>query len=371
MSQDYYEILGVKRDVSASDLKKAYRKLARKYHPDVNPGDKGAEVKFKEISEAYAVLGNKQRRKKYDEQGQGFSAQGFSDRDFGFGGFDFSRHSSSDATFRDIFSELFRNSGGNRGRSAQQANPSGTDIQTTISISFDDAVKGLQTKLTVVRQVACTDCNNSGYKNNSSSGNCPECNGTGQTLLNRGVMSFTTTCRSCNGSGKARGDICRKCSGKARINKKETIRVKIPAGVDTGSKIRVAGKGNAGINGSKTGDMFIIIRVAKHPYFVRKGNNVELQLPVTFSEAALGTKIEIPTPCGRTKMRIPASTQNGQTFRLKGLGIPVAGKKYSGDLFVTVNVVIPRISDERSKEILRELEELNPIKPRKNLFGKK
>ncbi len=361
MSKDYYDILGIKRGTSAADIKKVYKKLARKYHPDVNPGDKGAETKFKEISEAYAVLGNKERRKKYDEMGQGFTDQGFSHRDFGFGGFDFSRASASDATFRDIFSELFRSSSPGFKSGYDSQPEKGTDIQTTLNVSFDDAIKGFNTTFTIMRDSECAACANTGYKEVKSSAPCAECGGSGQTIINRGVMAFTSTCRVCGGSGKSRGNKCSVCDGKGTIARRETVRVSIPAGVDTGSKIRVAGKGNAGRNVSGSGDLFIIIRVEKHPFFERKGNNIELQLPITFAEAALGAKIDIPTPTGWTKMRIPATTQNGQIFRLKGRGAPVLGKKVSGDLFVRANIIVPRLLDERSKEIVKELDELNPL----------
>jgi molecular chaperone DnaJ len=373
--EDYYKILGVSRGAKAPELKKVYRKLARKYHPDVNPGDKSAEEKFKKVQEAYDVLSDPKKRALYDQYGfyseslkegaQANAGAGHAQgRGFDFSGFDFSG-ASQQKDFQDIFSDLF--SGGARARAAGPEK--GEDLEHHLTISFMESIQGLSSRLTVNRQETCSACDGSGMERGKGQQTCPTCKGTGQQMKSHGIMRFSTACQACGGSGKI-GSRCGSCGGSGRVPIQETITVRIPPGVNSGYRMRVPRKGYGGKLGGAPGDLYLIIDVRPHEFFRREGNNIVCTVPITVSEAALGTKIEVPTIDGKSLLRIPPGTQTGQKFRLRGKGAPSLRGESHGDQIVEVRVVVPKVADERSKEILRELARLNPEDPRASLVGR-
>jgi molecular chaperone DnaJ len=401
-TKDYYGILGVKKTATADEIRKAFRKAARKYHPDVNPGDKKAEEKFKEISEANDVLSDDKKRKIYDQFGfysdnidpaaaeaaarGGYAGGGFpgggagehssrggaQEVPFDFGGFDFSdfqggggRQQESGGgfggSFRDIFSGMF--TGGHRARGPQP----GTDLEYQVNVDFWTAVRGGVTRLEIQRQEVCPTCK--GKSTTGGSVECPECHGSGQVTQMGGRMKFNIQCPRCGGSGKVQ-NACATCDGAGVVTKKEQLEFRIKAGTRDGQRIRLAGKGNAGTNGGSAGDLFLIIKAGTHPVFTRSGDDIYVTVPVSISEAALGAKIEVPTIDGRTQLKIPPGTQTGQKLRLREKGVPSAAREEArGDQIVEVKVVVPKVQDERSKEILRELAKLNPEDPREDLFA--
>lgn len=365
MARDYYAILGVDKKASTADIKKAYRKLARKYHPDLNPGDKAAEAKFKELQEAYAVLSDSKKRAQYDQFGfvgdvppQGDPGQ----RSYtsGFEGFDFSSFGSS--PFQDVFSNIF----GSRTQAAQRPQR-GEDLHYTMKVGFQDALDGVKTRIKLTRMVSCSNCRGMGYIGSSGQSACSTCGGSGQTSMQRGFMKFASPCPTCRGTGKTPGKECPVCHGSGLVPKTDLISVRIPAGVDTGSKVRIAGKGNAGSNGGPVGDLFITIEVDSHPFFKRQGKNIYVKIPITVPEATLGAKLEVPTPYGKTTIRIPPGTKSGQKFRLRDKGAPVPGKKTMGDQFVEVYIVPPPFNDERIREMMKELQVIAKENPREKL----
>jgi molecular chaperone DnaJ len=365
MAKDYYQVLGVERGASQAEIKKSYRKLARKYHPDLNPGDKSAEAKFKEIQEAYSVLSDSKKRAQYDQFGYvgdvppGTGGQPSSS---GFEGFDFSDYGSS--SFRDFFENLF---GGGAAEPAPSGPVKGEDLLYTMKIGFEDAIHGLQTKIKLTRMVACDNCLGSGYIAGASKQPCPSCRGSGRAYMQRGYMKFSGTCPTCGGTGKARGAVCPVCGGQGLVQKTELINIRIPGGVDTGSKVRVAEKGNAGRNGGPPGDLFISIDVSSHPLFRREGANIYIKVPVTVPEATLGAKIEVPTLYGQTIIKIPPGTKSGQMFRLKEKGAPSCGGRARGDQFVEISIVPPSFEDQKVRELMKELEKLTKENPREKL----
>ncbi len=379
-SKDYYSILGVKRDAKPDEIKKAYRRLARKYHPDVNPGDKVAEEKFKEIQEAYDILSDEKKRKVYDRFGYysdnldpdspfasgAKASSGSSGFDFSSFTWDFGDSSSTSSSFRDIFSELF---GGGGRREAEPPRPvpkRGEDIEIPLALSFEEAVKGLTTTITVNRSEQCPRCQGAG----DTGGPlviCSTCNGTGRVARFGGRVQLAQTCPDCAGTGKRRQP-CPVCNGKGVIPKTEQVRVRIPAGVDTGSRVRVPKKGHGGRLGAEPGDLYIITNVSNHRYFTRKGDNIYVTVPITIPEAVLGAKIEVPTIEGKAQLKIPPGTQSGQKFRLRGRGIPsLRNPSLRGDQFVEVQIVLPKVISEETKELLREFEKINPENPRKEM----
>jgi molecular chaperone DnaJ len=377
--KNYYEILGIKKDAKADEIKKAYRKLARKYHPDVNPNDKAAEDKFKEVQEAYDVLSDEKKRKVFDRFGyyhdnldadSPFGA-GASSGAGGAGGFDFSGFnfepggSGSSSSFRDIFSDLFGGGGTKREPEPPRAMPrKGQDIEIPLALSFEEAVTGLTTNLTVNRSEQCSRCQGAGDTGGPVVV-CPTCKGTGQVLKTGGRLQFSQTCADCEGTGRRRQP-CSLCNGKGTTPKTEQVKVRIPAGVDTGSRVRIPKKGHGGRLGAPPGDLFIVTNVGKHPYFTRKGDNIYVTVPITVPEAALGARIEVPTVSGKAQLKIPAGTQSGQKFRLSEKGFPsLRNPEMRGDQFVEVQMSLPRILSEETKEILRQFEKANAENPRK------
>src|SRR5215471_4715341 len=398
--KDYYEILGVKKSASADDIRKAFRKLARKYPPDVNPGDKSAEEKFKSVSEANEVLGDPKKRKIYDQVGfysdnidpataeayarAGQSAGGFPGAGqsgqgvhFDFGGFDFSdlmnnagrseRTSSGGSSFRDIFSGIF---GGGRGATAHadEGPEPGTDLEYQVNVPFWTAIRGGVMRLNITRQDVCSQCHGSGHI--EQPGVCPQCHGKGTIEQTGGRMKFTIACPRCGGSGK-NVSVCPVCHGEGVVSRTEPLEVRIKAGTRDGQRIRIAGKGNAGQRGGSPGNLYVIIRTGNHPVFLREGDDIHVVVPVTATEAALGAKIEVPTIDGRALLKVPPGTQSGQKLRLREKGVPSATKDgVRGDEIVEVKVTVPMPRDEKTKELLRELAKLNPEDPRAELFSK-
>jgi molecular chaperone DnaJ len=384
--KDYYGVLGVGRNAKPEEIRKAYRHLARKYHPDVNPGNKKAEDKFKEISEAYEILSDEKKRKVYDQHG--FYAENIPTNGFNAGaqtagggpGFDFSGFDFSDFTpgegrregfsFRDIFSQIFSHGAREASEDEHGAPARGGDIEHRVHLGFWDAVRGTSLRLTIARNEVCNTCHGTGAIPGPAV-TCKTCNGTGKVSRQAGAMRFSGPCSDCQGTGRQRPR-CTNCGGTGLIRKPETFEVRIPAGVDSGSRVRVPGKGSAGLNGGIRGDLIIVSDVDPHPLFERKGDNIYVKVPVTVSEAALGAKVEVPTLDGSSVIRIPPGTQSGQTLRLRGKGTPSlrGGAGVRGDEFIEVQVVVPRVADERTKEILRELARLNPEDPRATLRAK-
>ena len=383
--KDYYETLGVKKDAKADEIKKSYRRLARKFHPDVNPNDKTAEEKFKEVQEAYDVLSDEKKRKVFDKfgyyadnldvnspYGAGTAGGAGAPGGFDFSGFNWDSgaagSSSSGSSFRDIFSDLF--SGGGSGTKARAPEPPrplpkrGRDIEIPLRLSFEEAFTGLTTNITVNRSEQCSRCIGAGDTGGPVV-TCTTCKGTGQVSRTGGRLQFSQDCPDCEGTGRRRTP-CSQCNGKGTTPKTEQVKIRIPAGVDTGSRVRIPKKGHGGRLGAESGDLFILTNVDKHKFLERKGDNVYVMVPITVSEAALGAKIEVPTVEGKAQLKIPAGTESGQKFRLRERGFPsLRNPQLRGDQFVDVKIVLPRILSEETKEVLRQFEKLNPENPRK------
>ncbi len=369
--QDYYEMLGVSRKATQKEIRAAYRKLARKYHPDLNPGDKSSEERFKQVQEAYDVLSDAKKRQMYDQFGfetpgaGGVPPGGANDVHFDFGGFDFGGAGSpaGGTSFRDLFSQFFR---GNAGAAAQEGPEPGTDLEYQIDITFWEAVRGTVRKLTVARLEVCSECRGTGAVGQPQS--CSVCGGTGQVTQTSGRMRFNVSCTRCGGTGRVR-TICRVCGGDGRVRRAETLDLRIPAGVASGSRVRVPGRGNAGTSGAPPGDLYIITDVQPHPFFERRGDDLYTVVPITVSEASLGAKIEVPTTDGRALLRVPPGTNSGQRLRLRDKGVPSARRSNRrGDLYVELQVVVPKPVDERVRNLLKELSKLDPEDPRRDIF---
>ena len=368
--RDYYDVLGVSRNVSADELKKAYRKVAMKHHPDRNQGDKIAEDKFKEASEAFEVLGDQEKRARYDQFGH--AAEGMGSRMDGFGG---AGGSGFGDVFGDIFSEFFSGSSGSSAGRGER----GSDLQYNMDISFDDAVFGSSKEIDVPRMETCDSCSGLGAESEKDIKICGLCGGTGQQRVQQGFFSVATTCSSCGGRGKTISNPCRTCHGRTRVSKTKRIRVNIPAGVATGSRIKLTGEGEHGANGGSSGDLYIVLRVKDHSLFERDGADIFCEVPINFSQATLGTDLEVPTLEGKARLKIPAGTQTHKIFRLKNQGIAHLRGGGRGDLHVRVVVETPTKLSGRQKELLKEFDycsdgESNPIRDKfvesiKNLFS--
>ena len=378
-AKDYYQALGVKRNAGDDEIRKAYRRLARKYHPDVNPGDKTAEERFKQVQEAYDVLSDKKKRQMFDQHGfysesgfpgAGAGAGGPFPGGFNFGGFDFSEGSgvaSGASGFGGSFSDLFGNFFGKRASTAARAEK-GTDLEYALNIGFWDSIKGTQVRLNVNRLEPCATCNGSG----SAAGGatiCPQCQGSGQMNRMAGAMRFSMSCDRCDGTGRLRSS-CPSCAGEGRRAATDPVEVRIPPGAQNGSRLRVPGKGNGGALGGPAGDLYITLRVDPHPFFQREGDDVLITVPVSVSEAGLGAKIEVPTVDGRALLKIPQGTQNGQKFRLREKGVFNSRKNMRGDQIVEISISAPDIRDERIRELLKELARLDLKDPRSDLWSK-
>ncbi|HLP58863.1 MAG TPA: molecular chaperone DnaJ [Candidatus Deferrimicrobium sp.] len=362
---DYYKTLGVNRKASLAEIKKAYRKLARKYHPDLNPGDKISEKKFKEITEAYEILKDSQKRSQYDTFGSGipnFRTGGKPPS--GFEGFDFTTTGSS--SFGDIMETIF---GGAPGRAKNKARrpERGEDLHYAINLSFLDAANGIETPIQIVRKEVCEICKGKGIEQNSTSVTCPVCNGSGRVQKQSGFMKFASPCSNCGGTGALPGSTCRSCDGEGRSDMVTKIRTRLPAGVDDNSKVRIPHKGNAGKYGGPPGDLIISINVSPHKYFKRNGSNLEILLPVTYLEAAMGAKVEVPTLEGTTLLKIPPATASGLKMRLKGKGILNPKTKTKGDMVVEIKITPPPTTDIEVRRLLQKIEKIAPYNPRQEM----
>lgn len=365
MARDYYEELGVQRGATADEIKKAYRKLARKYHPDVNPGDKTAEDRFKKISEAYGVLSNDEKRRQYDSVGHDAFVSGGQGYDFSGANFDDIRNTFGGGfDFDDIFGDIF--GGGRRSAAGKNRVMRGDDLYYNVRVPFYDVINGNEYELNINHSVSCSECGGKGGEKKA----CPTCGGTGQTSRNKGGFFVGSVCSSCGGSGQVTVKQCSACRGKGQVESKERIKVRIPKGVDKNSKIRIPGKGNAGLNGGASGDLYIVTNVQDHPVYRREGDNLYVDVELDMFEAALGEKIEAPTPYGAVTLNIPAGTQPGQKMRLKGKGVPSLKGSGTGDLYLVMNVKIPAVAYEADREALREMMHKYATNAREELLKK-
>ncbi|MBE7022039.1 MAG: molecular chaperone DnaJ [Ruminococcaceae bacterium] len=351
--RDYYEVLGVSKTADADEIKKAFRKKAKENHPDLNPDNKEAEARFKEVNEAYSVLSDPDKKQRYDQFGHAGVDPNFGAGGGGFGGFD------GGFDFGDIFEGFF--GGGFGGRSARRNAPQrGADLEASLTISFSEAAFGCEKEIQLYRVEYCPDCEGSGAKSGSEVVTCSVCNGTGQvrstqrTIL--GNMSTVTTCSACGGKGKTIKDPCTKCAGKGKIKKSRTIKVNVPAGIDNGQSISLSGQGNVGDPGAPAGNLFVGVTVRPHELFKRSGFDVMCEVPITFVQAALGAELEVPTLDGKVKYTIPEGTQTGTVFRLKGKGIQMLRRSGRGDQYVKVTVEIPTHLSAKQKSLLRDFE---------------
>ena len=351
--RDYYEVLGVEKSASDAEIKKAYRKMAQKYHPDMNPGDKEAEAKFKEVNEANEILSDPEKRARYDQYGfagvdPNFNAgagAGFGGGFGGFGGF---------GDLGDLFGDFF---GG--GASARRNGPmKGQNVGAEVELTFEEAAFGCKKEVTVGRIESCPTCHGTGCKNGAQPETCDQCRGTGTVRITRqtafGAFAQTSACPKCGGTGKIVKDPCQTCRGKGKVRKNKKLEVSIPAGIDEGQSIRVRGEGSAGLNGGPNGDLMVAVTIREHPLFSREGANVLCEMPITFAEAALGAEIEVPTLDGKVRYKVPEGTQTGTVFRLRGKGIPYVGYKNRGDQYVTVTVETPQKLSKAQKEQLKK-----------------
>ena len=344
---DFYDVLGVSKDASERDIKKAYKRLAMKYHPDRTKGDKDLEMKFKEVKAAYEVLVDPQKRAAYDQYGHAAFEQGQGGFGGGAGAADFSD------IFGDVFGDIF-GGGGRRGRAQAQR---GADLRYNLELSLEEAVRGKEVELKIPKLSSCDDCDGSGAKAGSSAETCGHCHGSGQIQMRQGFFAVQQPCPHCRGRGKVIKDPCRTCHGEGRVERTKTLSVKIPAGVDTGDRIRLSNEGEAGEMGAPSGDLYVQVHVREHPIFARDGNNLYCEVPLSFTRAALGGEIEVPTLEGKVKLKVPAETQTGKLFRLRGKGVKSVRSGAVGDLICKVVIETPVNLSERQRDLLSELEE--------------
>lgn len=348
METDYYTTLGVSRSATTEEIKKAYRKLAMKYHPDRNPDDKDAEEKFKSAAEAYEVLGDIEKRKIYDRYGaEGLRNSGYS----GPGNFE-----DIFSSFGDIFGDLFGFSSG--GQRRRQGPVPGNDLRYDLSISFMEAVHGVEKEIEITKRDTCWTCEGTGVRPGYKNKTCPSCQGTGQVTRSQGFFSIRTPCPECHGQGEIITDPCNDCQGVGLVNKTKKVSLKIPAGVDTGARMRLRGEGEGGRKGGPNGDLYVVIHVQSHNFFQREGNLIYCELPLSMTQAALGCSITVPTIHGEKNLKVPKGTQPGHTFRLKGEGVPSLRGHGNGDMIVEIKVVIPTKLSKRQEELLKEFSEL-------------
>ncbi|KPB05059.1 molecular chaperone DnaJ [Bacillus sp. CHD6a] len=354
--RDYYEVLGVSKSASKDEIKKAYRKLSKQYHPDINKADDAAD-KFKEIKEAYEVLSDDQKKAHYDQFGHTDPNQGFG----GGAGFD------GGFGFEDIFETFFGGQGGGRRRRDPNAPRQGADLQYTMTLSFEEAAFGKETTIEIPVEETCDTCSGTGAKPGTKVETCSQCRGTGQESVEQntpfGRIVNRRTCSKCNGSGKSIPNKCTTCHGAGRVKKRNKIKVNIPAGVDEGQQLRVAGKGEAGVNGGPAGDLYVVFHVRRHEFFERDGDDVYCEMPITFAQAALGDEVEVPTLHGKVKLKVPAGTQTGTNFRLKGKGIANVRGYGQGDQHIKIRVVTPSKLSEKQKQLIREFAETSGQAP--------
>ena len=350
--RDYYEVLGVSRSATENELKAAYRKLALKFHPDRNPDDRNAEDRFKEAAEAYDVLRDAQKRRIYDQYGhQGLEGQGFS----GFGGFE-----DIFSSFGDIFEDFF--GFGSRGRGGRSRAQRGSDLRYDLSLEFMDAVTGVETKIDIEKAETCPACEGSGSEPGTQPETCPQCGGAGQVGRSQGFFTIRTTCPQCRGNGRIIAHPCGKCRGQGQIGARKSVSLKIPAGVDTGSRLRLSGEGEAGMFGGPPGDLYVFIHVKPHDFFQREGSDVICQVPISFIQASLGDTIQVPTLKGEKNLEIPKGTQPGELFRFRGEGIPSLRTGRAGDQIIQVNIKTPTHLNKKQEALLREFAKLEKDK---------
>jgi molecular chaperone DnaJ len=365
LEKDYYAVLGVAKNASQQEIRKAYRRLAQKLRPDANPGDRAAEGRFKELSAAYDVLGHAEKRKEYDRVRE-MAGAGFG---FGFGGPGGGRVRFEDLGFEESFGDLFNLFGGGFGGPAgPRARPrtvrrKGPDLETDVRVTFEEAANGATVSVRVAGAVRCETCGGTGAAPGTEVQTCPECSGTGAINVDQGLFSLTRTCGICGGSGRLISSPCQTCGGSGRTRSSRSLKVKVPPGVEDGARIRVSGRGEPAPPGGEPGDLFVVVHVAPHRLFGRKGSNLTLSLPLTFPEAALGADVKVPTLNGTVTLRIPPGTDSGKTFRLRGHGVSkTSGGR--GDLLVTVNVEVPKRLSKRERELLEQYREAHPESPR-------
>ncbi|AGK54979.1 molecular chaperone DnaJ [Bacillus sp. 1NLA3E] len=355
--RDYYEVLGISKSASKEEIKKAYRKLSKQFHPDINKEDDAAD-KFKEVKEAYEILSDEQKRAHYDQFGHTDPNQGFGGSDFGGGGF---------GGFEDIFNTFFGGGGGGSRRRDPNAPRQGADLQYTMTLKFEEAVFGKETDIEIPREEECETCHGSGAKPGTNPETCPHCHGAGQLNVEQntpfGRIVNRRTCHHCNGTGKLIKNKCSTCGGAGKVKKRRKIHVKIPAGIDDGQQLRVTGQGEGGINGGPSGDLYVVFHVRDHEFFERDGEDIYCEMPITFSQAALGDDIEIPTLHGKVKLKVPAGTQTGTKFRLKGKGVPNVRGYGVGDQHVIVRIITPSKLSDKQKQLLREFSEASGKAP--------
>jgi molecular chaperone DnaJ len=360
MKRDYYDILGVSRTASFEDIKKAYRKLALRYHPDRNPGDKEAEERFKEAAEAYEVLQDPEKRKIYDLHGhEGMAGMGFSG---------FTRQEDIFSAFNDLFGDLFGFSAGSRSQGSGFEPEQGADLRYDLTISFEEAARGTEKDIEIARPEPCEKCNGTGLNPGSQPATCNLCGGRGQVIRTEGFFRIATTCPNCKGRGVIITNPCRACNGQGRIRERRRVKVRIPAGADTGSRLRLRGEGEAGLRGGPRGDLYIVLHVEPHEFLERHGNDIHCNIKITMVQAALGDEIDVLTLDGRRKLKIPAGTQPGETFRLKGLGVPDIRGFGTGDQIIEISIIIPEKLTERQKELLIEFASLEKEKDEGSIF---
>lgn len=364
-TSNYYVVLGVKRTATEAELKRAFRRLSRKFHPEINPGDHVAEIHYQQICEAFEVLSNPEHRERYDSLGERPSEEPEETlARFGFEGFDFSLSGEADT---DVYPEIFRRPE----KSRLEEERRGEDIQHTLSMSFEESLHGVTATFQINRLISCRTCEGWGEVTAEEQQTCGACHGSGRSTRTRGFMLFARPCPECGGSGILDRQTCPDCQGVGKLPTEETITIRTPPGVQDGYRIVLPGRGSEGRGGGKTGDLYAHVLVTPHPLFTRKGDNLFCSVPITFTEAALGCRIEVPTVEGTVTVRVPAGVQSGQKLRLSGRGAPSVNGEGRGDLFVAVQVVTPAIHDHRSQEIFRELEELHPENPREGLWKRR